>query len=102
MAVRKSFPCTLRVKRGSPYLANNTRKRQEPRAKRAKTKVNVGRLSRAIFVATKESPQKTMAALKATYGVDLGFFIIPLYSSIDCHRRTRPGRSPNTDGKSSL
>lgn len=48
------------------------RKIMAARKKRANTRVNVGMLSRATFVATKDNPQKTMVATKAVY-IFMGF-----------------------------
>ena len=54
--------------------------KQEARLNRAKTRVNNGMLSKAIFVATKESPQKIIAAFNAIYVLSssVGFKPVPL------------------------
>ena len=62
-----------------------TSKKQEARLNRAKTRVNNGMLSKAIFVATKERPQKMIAAFNAIYVLSFSvcFKHVPLIKIID-------------------
>lgn len=55
------------MKEGNPLRTAIPAKKRDARVKRAKMMVKVGILSRATFVATKESPQKMTVAIKALY-----------------------------------